>query len=103
MGASHSPRPKPCWTRLTIRIRGAGHEVRLLNPRPLEMTTIPIIMRICALNANSGRPGVGERGRLSFGAVPMIVISDKRRVLGRLVIGRREHFASTRHELIERR
>jgi hypothetical protein len=89
---------------LTIRKGVAIHRIWLLNPRPLEMTVIPIIMRISALNANPRRPSVGERRRLSFNtSVPVIVISDKRRVFGGGVIGWREHFAGTRYELVERR
>lgn len=68
------------------------------------MSVIPVTMRVDALNANSRRPGVSERRRLSFNTpVLVIVISDGRGVFDGLVIGAREHFAGTRYKFVERR
>lgn len=68
------------------------------------MAAIPVIMRIIALNANSGRPGVSERRRLRFDtAVPVIVVNDDRGVFSGLVIGGREHLSGTRYKFVERR
>jgi hypothetical protein len=74
----------------------------LLDPGPLVMAVIPVIMRVSTLNADSRRSGVRERGRLSFDAVLLIVIGSQRRVLSHLIRGR-EHFAGTRYEFVERR
>jgi len=74
----------------------------LLDPRTLEMSIIAIIVRISVLDADPGRPSVGERRRLSFNAsVPVIMVSDEGRVVSGLVIGGREHFSGTGHELVE--
>lgn len=75
----------------------------MLNPGPLVMTVIPVIMRVSTLNADSRRSGVRERGRLSFDAVLLIVIDGQRRVFSHLMIRGREHFAGTGNELVERR
>jgi hypothetical protein len=88
---------------LTIRIRGATDGVKLLNPRPLEMTFIPVIMRVRILNSNPGRSGISEWRRLSFNVIPLIVIRDEGGVFSGLMIGGREHFVGTRDELVERR
>ena len=101
--ASHSPRPKPGRTRLTIGNGSPIHSIWLLNPGPLKVPIIPIIVSISVLNADPRRPSVGERRRLSFNTPVVTVISDKRGVLSGLVIGGREHFAGTRYELVERR
>ena len=83
----------------------AVHRIGLLDPRPLEMTVvtvIPVIVRISALNADPRRPSVSERRRLCLNSpVPVIVISNQRRVISRLVIGLREHFGGTGYELVE--
>jgi hypothetical protein len=97
-GASHSPRAEP--SRLTVRIGNPTDRVRLLDPTTLEMTLKPVIIGI--LNPDPGRPGVGERRGLGINTVPLIMISDEGRVFSGLVIGRRQHFAGTRNELVER-
>lgn len=101
--ASHSTRAEPRWTRLTIRIRSAAHSISLLNPRPLEMTIIPVIIPVSVLESDTRRTGVGERSGLRFSSVPVIMISDERRVFGCLMIGGWKRFPGSRHELVEGR
>lgn len=89
---------------MTIRIRSAPtHLVRLLNPRPLKMAVVPIIVGIRTLDTDSGRTGISERGRLSLNAVPLIVIGDKGRLLKCLMVRGREHLVGNRNELVEGR
>ena len=54
------------------------------------MALIPVILRISILKSDSGGSGIGERRRLSFSAVPVIVIGDNGRMFSGLMIGR-EH------------
>ena len=74
----------------------------MLNPRPLEMSVIPVIVCVNTLHADPRRSSIGERRRLSLNtSIPVIVINNERGVVGNLVIGRREHFVGTRYKLVE--
>jgi len=76
----------------------------LLNPGLLEIPVIPVILRICPLNADTGRSCVGERSGLCLNSSVLVtVIGDERRAFGGLVIRGREHFPSTGYEFVERR
>jgi len=53
----------------------------------LELTVIPVIKRITALNAHPWRSSIGKRRGLGFDTlIPVIVISDRRGVISSLVI-----------------
>ena len=68
------------------------------------MPAIPVIICIRVLNADPRRPSVSKRRRLGFDApVPMVMISDERRLFSGLVVGGREHLGSTRYKFVERR
>lgn len=100
---SHSPRPRPGGTRLTIRILVPVHRIGLLSPRPLVVDTILIIICIRILNANPRWSCVCERPRLCLNSsVLVILFNDDRRVINnRLMVRWGKALAGSRYEFVE--
>ena len=56
---------------------GATYRIWLLNPGPLELTAISIIVHVSAPNTDTRQPSVSKRRRPNFETLPVIMIRAK--------------------------
>ena len=56
---------------------GPTYRIWLLNPGPLELTAISIIVHVSAPNTDTREPSVSKRRRPNFETLPVIMIRAK--------------------------